>query len=128
MIQDPLKLSGGISMLACSQVRVATQIDHTERRNERGRLSKFVCLRHAKQFQGSIGIAPVQFDRGMNHRQPGCAACMASLMNLQLHAIDITNLDRRLTKLELAEKDKLNGYGDAPGSDVSRLRKPPRKA
>ena len=61
---------------------------------------------------------------------PRIAACMASLMNLQLHAIDITNLERRLAKLEelLAEKDKLNGHDGAPGSDFSQLRKPPRKA
>jgi hypothetical protein len=61
---------------------------------------------------------------------PRIAAGLAPLMNLQLRAIETTDLERRLAKVEelLAEKDELNGDGGAPGSDVSRLRKPPRKA
>ena len=61
---------------------------------------------------------------------PRIAAGLVPLMNLQLRAIDTVNLGRRLAKVEelLAEKDKLNGDGGAPGSDVSQLRKPPRKA
>jgi hypothetical protein len=61
---------------------------------------------------------------------PRVAACLTSLMNLQLHAIETTDLERRLAKLEerLAEKDKLNRDDGAPGSDFSQLRKPPRKA
>lgn len=61
---------------------------------------------------------------------PRIAAGLAPLVNLQLRAIETTDLERRLVKVEklLAEKDKLNGQDGAPGSDVSQLSKPPRKA
>jgi hypothetical protein len=61
---------------------------------------------------------------------PRIAAGLVPLLNLQLRAIETTDLDRRLAEVEklLAEKDELNGRGRAPGSDVSQLRKPPRKA
>jgi Family of unknown function (DUF5763) len=60
---------------------------------------------------------------------PSIAAGLAPLMNLQLRAIETTNLERRLVKVEklLAEKDELNGHGGAPGSDVSHLPKPSPK-
>jgi len=62
---------------------------------------------------------------------PRIAAGLASLMSLQLRAIETTNFELRVTELEkrLAEaEDKLNGHGCATDSDVSQLRKPPRKA
>ena len=62
---------------------------------------------------------------------PRIAAGLASLMSLQLRAIETTNFELRVTELEkrLAEaEDKLNGHGGATDSDVSQLRKPPRKA
>ena len=51
-------------------------------------------------------------------------------MSLQLRAIETTNLDQRLAKVEklLAGNDELKGHGGAPGSDVGQFRKPPRKA
>ena len=61
---------------------------------------------------------------------PRIAAGLAPLMNLQLRAIETTDLDRRLANVEklLAEKDELSGRGGAAESDVSHRRKPPRKA
>jgi hypothetical protein len=62
---------------------------------------------------------------------PRIAAGLAPLMNLQLRAIETTNFELRVAELEkrLAEaEDKLNGQNGTPGSDVSQLRKPPRKA
>jgi hypothetical protein len=61
---------------------------------------------------------------------PRIAAGLAPLMNLQLRAIETTNLERRLARVEelLADKDELNGTGGAPGADVIQHRKPPRKA
>jgi hypothetical protein len=55
------------------------------------------------------------------------AAGLASLMSLQLRAIETTNFELRVTELEkrVAEaEDKLNGHGGARASDVSQLRKP----
>jgi hypothetical protein len=62
---------------------------------------------------------------------PRIATGLASLMSLQLRAIETTKFERRVAELEkrVAEaEDKLNGRGGAPVSDVSQLRKPPRKA
>ena len=62
---------------------------------------------------------------------PRIAAGLAPLLNLQMRVIEITNFERRFAELEkrLTEaEDKFNGHGGASGSDVSRLRKPPRKA
>ena len=61
---------------------------------------------------------------------PRIAAGLAPLMNLQLRAIETTDLDRRLANVEklLAEKDELSGRGGAAESDASHRRKPPRKA
>ncbi len=62
---------------------------------------------------------------------PRMLSGLASLMSLQLRAIETTNFDRRVAELEkrIAEtEDKLNGHGGAPRQDVSQLRKPPRKA
>jgi hypothetical protein len=62
---------------------------------------------------------------------PRIATGLAPLMSLQLRAIEATNFERRVAELEkrVAEaEDKLDGHGGAPGSDVSQLRKPPRKA
>jgi hypothetical protein len=62
---------------------------------------------------------------------PRIAAGLAPLMSLQLRAIEATNFERRVAELEkrVAEaEDKLDAHGGAPGSDVSQLRKPPRKA
>jgi hypothetical protein len=62
---------------------------------------------------------------------PRIAAGLAPLMSLQLRAIETTNLERRVAELEklLAEaEDELSSNGGTPGSDVSQLRKPPRKA
>ena len=61
---------------------------------------------------------------------PRIAASLAPLMSLQLRAIETTNLEQRLAKVEklLAENDELKGLGGGPGSDVSQFRKPPRKA
>ena len=64
---------------------------------------------------------------------PSIVAGLVPLLNLQLRAIATTNSELRFTELErqvakLAEiVDKL-GHGGAPVSDVSELRKPPRKA
>jgi len=62
---------------------------------------------------------------------PRIAASLAPLLSLQLRAIEATNFEQRITELEtrLAEaENKLSGQGGARGSDVSQLRKPPRKA
>jgi hypothetical protein len=37
-------------------------------------------------------------------RSPGCATALASLLNLQLRAIEVTDLERRVAKLENAAK------------------------
>jgi hypothetical protein len=62
---------------------------------------------------------------------PRIATGLAPLMSLQLRAIETANFEQRVAELEkrVAEaEDKLNAHGGAPGSDVSQLRKPPRKA
>ena len=62
---------------------------------------------------------------------PRIAAGLASLLNLQLRAIETTNFELHFAEFEkrLVEvEDKLNGQDGAHGSDVGQLRKPPRKA
>ena len=62
---------------------------------------------------------------------PRVAAGLAPLMNLQLAAIETTNLEQRIEKLEklLAKaENKLNDNRGIPGSDVGHLCKPPAKA
>ena len=65
---------------------------------------------------------------------PRIAAGLAPLLSLQMRVIVTTNFEQRFTELEKqvakVEKivDNLNGHSGAPGSDVSQLRKPPRKA
>jgi hypothetical protein len=61
---------------------------------------------------------------------PRIAAGLAPLMNLQLRAIETTDLERRLAKVEklLAEKDEFNDHDGASGLDVSHLPKPSLKA
>jgi hypothetical protein len=62
---------------------------------------------------------------------PRISAGLAPLLNLQLRAIGTANLEQRFAEFEkrLTEaEDKFNGHGGASGSDVSQLRKPPRKA
>ena len=62
---------------------------------------------------------------------PRIAAGLAPLINLQMRAIVTTNFEERFTELEKQVariEDILNGGRGAPGSDVSQLRKPPRKA
>ena len=50
-------------------------------------------------------------------------------MNPQQRAIEATNLERRLARVEelLADKDELNSTGGAPGANVIQHRKPPRE-
>lgn len=64
------------------------------------------------------------------HPHPRTRCWAGPLMNLQLRAIETTNLERRLARVEelLADKDELNSTGGAPGADVIQHRKPPRKA
>ena len=62
---------------------------------------------------------------------PRTATSLTSLLSLQMRVIEATDFELRLAKLEKRTagfEDKLNGQGGAPGPDVSRLRKPPRKA
>ena len=59
------------------------------------------------------------------------ATGLAPLISLQLRAIEATNFERRLAEVEkrvAKAEEKLDGHGVVPGSDVSQLRKPPRKA
>jgi hypothetical protein len=58
---------------------------------------------------------------------PRIAASLAPLINLQLRAIETTDLERRVAKLEklLAEaENRVNGNGSAPGLDFGDLPMP----
>jgi hypothetical protein len=62
---------------------------------------------------------------------PRIAAGLGSLLSLQLRTIETTNFELHFAELEkrLVEvEDRLNGQDGATESDVSHLRKPPRKA
>jgi Family of unknown function (DUF5763) len=62
---------------------------------------------------------------------PKIVAALTPLLGLQLRAIETANLEQRFAELQTRVakvEDKLDGHSDAPRSDVTHLRKPPRKA
>jgi hypothetical protein len=86
-------------------------------------------LDNAKAVRDTVARLIADAYAGKIH--PRIVAGLVPLLNLQLRAIATTNFELRFTELErqLAKiVDKLNGYGSAPGPDVSQFRKPPRKA
>jgi hypothetical protein len=91
-----------------------------------GNLDPLPTLDNAPAVRETVARLIADVYAGRIH--PRIATVLAPLMSLQLRAIEterhMAEFEKRLAQLE----DKLNGRGGAPGSDVSQLRKPPRKA
>ncbi len=91
-------------------------------------LDPLPTLDNALGVQDAVARLIAEVYAGKVH--PRIASVLAPLMNLQQRAIEATNLERRLARVEelLADKDELNSTGGAPGANVIQHRKPPRKA
>jgi hypothetical protein len=111
----------------------ASELGRIGGRNKRpaagGNVDPLPTLDNAKEVRDTVARLIREVYAGKIH--PRISAGLAPLLNLQLRAIETANLEQRFAELEKQVAkilDKLNSHGGAPGSDVSQLRKPPRKA